>query len=223
MKSPLLVLAICLAGLCQSYALNFRFLAWDDNVAARKLGVVSGENVVPIEDLHPLKRTPDVRVAVGENGVFVRVLDRPDPSGKPTDFKLTMAQNIANPLVIILPDKESPAGLKGFVVEDNTEKFPWGSFRILNVTGGDLGMIYGEKRVLLPATWTPVDIVPADDSAKQVHIYEPADLENPMASYAWKPETTMRRFIIILPGEDPRLGRLALKDIVEIRPDEDGN
>ncbi len=216
----LLIQAIALLAASSLHALPFRFLAWDEDVAARKLAVVKGGDSALIEHLHPLQRTGAVDAAPGEGGqVVLRALDRKDDQGKEIDFPVKIGAGISRPLVLLLPDARAASGIRGFAIEDSDAAFPWGTFRILNATGKPLAIALGNERKTLPAGWVPVDLKPAGEKPVPVMVVSPAAPGQALYSSVWKPDANLRRLVIVVPGTDTRLGPLALKVIPEDRQD----
>jgi len=211
------LLAILIASSSDLLAVDVRFLAWDEAIAARQVAVADGEKATEIKDLHPLQRTEAIRTTAAEGIVTVRALDKKSPEGKPLDVAVKISPSMAKPLILLLPDAKAPGGLRGFAIEDDSSSFPWGSFRILNATGKVLNMALGSERKQLPAGWQPVDMKPAGDKPVPVWVSTAESPKNPLYTSVWKPDADLRRLVIVVPGTDPRLGPLALKVIPEDR------
>lgn len=199
------------------HALPIRFLAWDDAVGARKLGVVSSKGVDPIVGLHPLKRSEMVNATPGEEGLVVRAIDRNTPDGKPIDFKVEKGAAFQSPLVILLADPKAPSGLRGFAVDDSNSNFPWGSFRLMNATGKPLGFVGGKERKVLPADWAPVNVDGNGGASVPVALYSPEKPAKPAYSTYWSCEPNTRHLVFILNNENGRLGPVAVKVVIEDR------
>ncbi len=200
-----------------AFALDVRFLAWDEEIAARQVAVADGEKVTEIKDLHPLQRTEEIGTTAGEGIVTVRALDRKTPEGKALELPVKLGGGMSKPLILLLPDAKAPTGLRGFAIEDDSASFPWGSFRVLNATGKALAMGLGNQRAKLPAGWQPVVVKPAGEKAQPVWFAAMDNLQKPLYSGVWKPDADIRRLVIVVPGTDVRLGPLALKVIPEDR------
>ncbi len=217
---PLLISCLLIACTLAAKATPVRFLAWDDTIAARKLGVIAGgANVEPIAGLHPLQRTREIFFTPGERGLVLRALDKTAPDGKPVDFKIPKAASLNHPLVVLLPDLKSPAGVTGIVIEDGKDTFPWGTFRMINTTGKPLGMVFAKERKVLPPDWSPVDLK-GGELPVQVALFT-ADLpQRPSYTAVWTPDPNLRRLVLLAAGTDARLGPLAVKVIPEDRAEE---
>lgn len=204
-------------------AMEFRFLAWDEQVAARPLAVLGGANKdgVAIKNLHPLKRSPAVDAKLNEASLLVRVLDKKDASGNPIDFSVKVAGEVTHPLVLLLPDPKALSGLRGYVLEDDVANFPWGTYRMLNGTGKELAMRLGSLAKPLTADWKPLDLMPGGNKPLPVEIAmrdaAAADAMKTVYSAIWKPDPDVRNLVFVVPGTEPRLGPLAIKVIPENR------
>ena len=197
------------------HAAQFRVLAWDDAVAARKLAVVAAGKVTEIKNLHPLKRTA-IYQGAQEGGLAIRALDRKPVADQPVELKASIAAGIAHPLLLLLPDDSEPSGLRGLVIDDDTAAFPWGSFRFLNATGADLVVQLEQRAITIPGGWKPTDFV-LDGPPRNVgvRIAAKATLAEPLYTSVWTKDDDVRRLIFLIPSTDDRLGKLALKVIPE--------
>ncbi|QJE98801.1 hypothetical protein [Luteolibacter luteus] len=210
------ILAAFVATSASALAVDVRFLAWDEAIAARQVAVADGEKVTDIKNLHPLQRTEAIGTTAAEGNIAVRALDKKSPEGKPLDLAVKIG-GMTKPLILLLPDAKAPTGLRGYAIEDDSSSFAWGSFRVLNATGKVLNMALGSERKQLPATWQPVDMKPGGDKPVSVVVLSPDAPKAPLYSGVWKPEPDVRRLVIVVPGTDVRLGPLALKVIPEDR------
>lgn len=210
------IFAALVATSASALAIDVRFLAWDDAIATRQVAVADGDKVTEIKNLHPLQRTEPIGATPAEGVLMVRALDKKSAEGKPLDLAVKLG-GMSKPLVLLLPDAKAPTGLRGFVIEDDSSSFAWGSFRVLNATGKVLNMALGNERKQLPAGWQPVDMKPGGDKPVAVAVLSPEAPKAPLYSGVWKPEPDVRRLVIIVPGTDVRLGPLALKVIPEDR------
>lgn len=217
MKSILSRILAALVATAAASAIEVRFLAWDEAIAARQVAVADGERVTAIENLHPLQRTEAIGTTAADGMVTVRALDKKSADGKPVDLAVKLGPGMSKPLVLLLPDPKAPTGLRGFAIGDDSASFPWGSFRVLNATGKVLHMALGPERKTLPANWQPVDLKPGGDKPLPVAVISPATPKAPLYTGVWKPEPDIRRLVIVVPGTDIRLGPLALKVIPEDR------
>ena len=210
---PLFLLAVSPAAL----ALEVRFLAWDEQVAARPIAVPGGQGESAIKGLHPLQRSEGLEVIPAAGAIMLRALDRQDAAGKPVDFAVKMPGDLTRPLVLLLPDSKAAGGLRGHAIEDDSDSFSWGTFRFINATGKSLEVTFGTTRKPLPPGWQPVDLRPGGESALPVSLSATESPKTPLYTGVWKPENEVRRLVFVVPGTEPRLGPLALKVILEDR------
>lgn len=196
-------------------ATSIRVLAWDDEVAARKLGLLSGASVTPIEHMHPSKRTDALRLR-GE-GLGVRALDKPaGPDGKPVDLRCAMAADIKRPLLLLLPDPSHATGLRGMVIEDDPGGFAWGSYRFINTTPKELVVQFEQKAIKVAAGWKPVNFVlGGENRGIGVRVALAEAIEQPLYSAVWEHNNDVRTLVFMVPGSDPRLSPVAFKSIPE--------
>ncbi len=209
--------AILCGLLATASAAEVRFLAWDEEIATRELAVLADAGTKPVARLHPLQRTDAIEVAPANGVIRLRALDRKIAGGKPLDFPVTLEAGMTHPLVLLLPDPKAPSGLRGLAIEDSATVFPWGTFRLLNATGKSLACAIGKDKRMLPAGWKPIDVPAAGDSPLPVWFALPVEPVKPLYTAVWKPDENLRRLVILAPGNDPRLGPLAVKVILEDR------
>jgi hypothetical protein len=199
-------------------AIPLRVLAWDDAIAARKLALVNAGGLVTIEAMHPSKRTKAYQVSAGEKPVTIQALDKTGDDGKPAVSAIVLPQGIKHPLLVLLPDAKSATGLHLLVLEDDVQNFAWGDIRFINACGKKLAFIYEKKIVPLPVSWTPVEVHPGGSNRNmetQLCLFD--QLQSPIYSAVWEQQQNARTLIFIVPGEDPRLGPVAMKMISEDR------
>jgi len=200
------------------HAIPIRVLAWDDEIAARKLAIADSKRAVPIEAMHPSKRTKAYQVIVGERPITVQALDKTDKNGKPIASDVIIPEGIKEPLLLLLPDVKSSIGLRLLVLEDDATSFLWGGIRFINASGKPLVFAYEKKTISLPASWTPVMVNPGGTNRNmETRIFLPDQPKHMIYSSIWEQNQNVRTLIFIVPGEDPRLGPVAMKMIAETR------
>ncbi len=197
-------------------ALAVRVLAWDQEIAARKLSMVNGEALVPILNMHPQKRTELLRLK-GEGGVIVRATDKGNgPDGKPIELRCVVAAELKRPLLLLLPDEKHPSGLRGMVIDDGTEGFGWGAYRFFNTTKKEMVVQFEQKAVRVPGGWKPVTIqLSGDTRGFGVRVALSETIEQPLYSAVWEYDPNVRTVVFMVPGSDPRLSPVAFKAIPE--------
>ena len=199
-------------------AVPIRFLAWDDSVAARKIGFQNIKGVSELQDLHPSKRSATLEGTAGESPLQLIALDRPGPEGKPATLEIKAPAGIQSPLVLILPDAKHLTGLRLFVIEDNSSNFGWGTVRFINATGKAL-LIRQDKTIkALPDTWTPVDVDPGGKARNMgMQLVARDDLKAILYSAVWEHDPDVRKLVFVVPGTDVRTGAVEFKIIPENR------
>lgn len=193
-----------------------RFLAWNDEIAARKIGFQSAKGNIPIQNLHPNKRTDPMDGGSGEVPVQLVALDRAPTDGKPVAVEIKMPAGLKSPLVLILPDPKNPTGLRPFVIEEASANFGWGKIRFVNATGKALLVKQDKSITALPETWTPVDVDPGG-SARNIAVQLAAkdDLKTVIYSAVWEHDPDVRKLVFILPGKEGSIGGVEFKIIPE--------
>lgn len=207
----LLVLGHALA----SAAAPIRILAWDSEVAARELALASGASVVEIVNMHPEKRTSTIRLK-GDGPVMLRALDKNNAEGKPLERACPIPEGTNRPLLILMPDKADPTGIRVFVVNDDPADFAWGSYRFLNATPKELVVQLEKKAIKVPTGWNPVDIdIGGETRGIGARVALSESIEKPLYSAVWEYDTGIRILCFIVPSSDPRLGPVTMKAIQE--------
>jgi hypothetical protein len=200
------------------HAIPLRVLAWNDEIAGRKLAVGDAKSSATIDAMHPSKRTRPYQVAAGDKPVVIQALDRTDKDGKPAASQILIPPGTKQPLLLLLPDEKAATGLRLYVIDDDTADFPWGGLRFINASGKKLAFVFEKKTVVLPASWTPVSVNPGGvrrNMETQLFIFDQPAV--PIYSAIWEQQQDVRMLIFIVAGEDPRLGPVAMKMISEDR------
>ena len=195
-----------------------RALAWDEEVAARKLALVSGTSLVEIANMHPSKRTDALRVKV-TTPLMIRALDKPPGAdGKPVEQPCQIPESMKYPLILILPDVAHATGIRLFVVDDNPAGFKWGSYRFVNTSPKDLIVQMEQKSVRVPHGWKPIDLdLGGETRGVGARVALAESIEKPLYSAVWEYDTNVRTLCFLVPGTDPRLSPVSFKAIPEDR------
>lgn len=224
MKLPITSMIAAFASmtmLCLSinlHAIPLRVLAWDSEIASKRLAIGDSKGSAIIESMHPSKRTGVYQVAAGEKPPVIEVLDLKDAEGKPVSVEIKLPEGIRKPLLLVMPDEKAASGVRLHVLEDDARDFDWGSSRFINATGRKLVFVHEKKRLDLPASWDPVNMKPGG-SARNMEVKGYFFDQPARAFYSgiWEHHPDLRMMVILVPGSDPRLGPVAIKMIPEDR------
>jgi len=197
---------------------SLRFLAWDHEVASRKLLVRNGGKDHEIVDLHPDKRSEWVTGISSETETLLVTPQVLDAGKQPATLPLVIPPGIREPLVILLPDRRKATGLAVFVVEDSAEGFQFGVTRFVNATTKAQTVRYGKNLLRLDKSWIPTDVM-AGGQARNVGIQIESGGVPSKISYSgvWEYDPDTRKIAIIVPGTDSDAGVIAVKIISENR------
>lgn len=229
LRGCLLVLLLCGSGPGLAAA-ELRFLAWDEGIAAKELDLLSAGQRTPVVGLHPLQRSKPLSLPPAEpdRQRSFRLLARETvlPEGELNwetipHLLVDVPAGLRQPLVILLPSSRNPIGLRSIVIEDATDDFPWGQFRIVNTVERDLILATREQRLTLPGNWVPVNFSLGDGGNRSVVIAIEEDDGGITIVYStiWLDDPRSRRLVFIAPSENARLGAIMLKVVPEFRRD----
>lgn len=208
--------ALCLSA--QLQAIPIRVLAWDSQIAAMRLAIRDSKGATVIDAMHPSKRTGVYQLVAGELPPVIEVLDLKGPDGKVVTGEIKMSADIKKPLLVILPDEKAATGLRFFVIEDDARDFAWGSIRFINATGREVVFGCEKKLVPIPAAWNPVQAEPGGATRNmEVKFFFRDQPARAFYSGVWEQNPDLRMLVFLVPGEDPRLGPVAMKMIPEDR------
>ncbi len=216
------LLAFLAAVLCQSLAaIPLRVLAWDDEVAARKLSIVHAKGANPLENLHPFTRSAPINVVIGEETPpRLQALDRLDEKGVPAVTPIQVPAGMKYPLLLLLPDAKSATGIRTMVLEDDPTNFRWGTIRLINSTGKELIFKWEKKLAKLPTSWAPTEVSPGGDTRNMgIGLFLPEKPNPPLYSAVWEHREDARKLVFVVPGTDPTRGPVDFKFIIETQAD----
>jgi len=215
MKSLAAILTVLLF-MGQAEAYSIRFLAWDHDVAARKVSVRNGGKDRAIADLHPDKRSGVIAGIAPDSELLLVTPETMGPDGQPATLRLNIPAGVEDPLVILLPDSGNASGLRAFTVEDSSGSFKYGSTRFFNTTGKPLMVRYDKSLLHLNKPWEPVDASPGG-GARNTAIQVAAAGTPPAILYStiWEYDPGSRKLALIVAGAESDPGPLAVKIISE--------
>jgi hypothetical protein len=220
MNTRYLALVACsILGLHSVAAVPVRVLAWDDNVAARKLSISSAKGTVEILDMHPFERTAPVEVTLsGDTPAALLAIDRRGKDGQPVFSPLEIPEGMKAPLLLLLPDKKSPTGVRQLAVEENLTDFPWGTVRFINMTGTGLVFRSGKTLLAIPGSLVATDFKPAVDSPRMGVEFFLADRpEQRIFTSVWEYRSEFRNLVFIASNDNARGAPISFKTIIEDR------
>ncbi|MGJ8656441.1 MAG: hypothetical protein ACSHX6_08315 [Akkermansiaceae bacterium] len=217
MNKLLITLTLTLLTSISLHAQTIRVLAWDQNIAKRKLSIAHEQKSQPIKGMHHLARSKAITLPAESQKLRVVSKDRLAKDGKPLSIALTIPEAIQQPLLIILPDEEAPIGIKTMVVDDSTKTFTWGTLLFINSTEENLNFKYEEKNEPIPNDLKPTLINPGGKTRNMgVSITSQENPDNSTLYTAiWKQNKDLRQLIIILPAINETSARLNLKFITQ--------
>jgi hypothetical protein len=200
------------------FAIPVRVLAWDMTIAERPLAIGDANKSIKIEAMHPTQRTGTYEVVTGESPSGIVSLDKKGPDGKPFISPIKIPDGFKNPLLVLLPDENSPTGIRPFVLEDDTVGFTWGTTRFINAMPKEVIFVQEKKATSLPPKWTPIQISPGGENrSMEVKLFFRDQPDRPLYSAIWEQDNDVRKLVFLLPSVDSRLGEVATKMIIEDR------
>lgn len=210
------ILPLLLVPCLCSAAPALRALAWDEEVAARKLALVRGESMRELANLHPTKRSDGVKLS-GEGPLLLRALDRNAPDGEPVQRVIPLSESVTHPLLVLLPDPADATGIRVIVFDDNPAGFRWGAYRFLNATPRELAVRLERKTVRVPPGWKPVDLDLGGATRGIGALLGLPGAKEPLYSAVWEYDTGVRTLCFLVPGTDPRSSPVGIKAVPENR------
>ncbi|MEM1082816.1 MAG: hypothetical protein AAGI48_01740 [Verrucomicrobiota bacterium] len=220
MSSTATFLAFLVLSLSASAA-NLRIIPWDEEVAERKLSIAYGKKVEETGYLHPDARSQAIKIPAEAPNLRLETPDRLDDEGKPLAIKLNIPSGVRTPLLLILPDKKAPTGLRTMIIEDDLSSFKWGTFRMFNVTKKPLVFRWDKKAKTIEPGWKSTSIEPGGNSRNmEIFLYLKGNLEKPFYTAVWEHRSDMRQLVFMVPSSNTALGPVEFKFIPESRIDE---
>ena len=216
MKSLAAVFVVLLFVMAEAQAYSIRFLAWDHEVASRKVSVRNGGKDRMIADLHPDKRSAVIAGIAADSELFLVTPETMGADGQPATLRVNIPPGVEDPLVILLPDSGSASGLRAFTMEDSSGSFRYGTTRFFNTTGKPLMVRYEKSLLRLDKPWEPVDAAPGG-GARNTAIQVAAAGSPPSVLYStiWEYDPGARKVAIIVAGTPADPGPIAVKIISE--------
>jgi len=217
MRILLSALVLTCLAILPLQARHLHVLAWDQNIAQRKLSIAISDKSERILRMHPFSRSKSITIPQESKALRLITEDRLSEEGKPLFLPLEISSSIKNPLLLVLPDKKNATGIKTLIIEDSADDFQWGTMRFINVTGEDLVFRHDQSNHLIPSGWKPTSVIPKGKTRNiRVSIYLRKNLKlPPLYSAIWKHRQDLRKLIFIMPSEDKTRGHVAFKFIIQ--------
>ena len=192
--------AFAVAGFSSSLAAaEVRFLAVNQELAERKMGLLDASGTTELKDLSAVKRSMSYTVKEGETPPRLVALDRERPGGKPSGVELTIPDGMEAPLVLVFPDFDSPAGFRAVLVDDSVAGFPWGSLRFVNATEKALTLRCDKDTKCVPGSHAFVDLAPGGEARNiGVQLTPENAPEEVLYSAVWEHDPNLRKLVFIL-------------------------
>lgn len=211
----ILVLGLC-SGLAS--AVPVRFLAWDEDVASSKIAVAWNKESVRIANMHPAQRTKKIDVPADAENLRIVVRDEKNDEGKFPFIPLKLEEGMKNPLILLMPDKEDPSGLRLIALEDDVDTFRWGTIHLINASEQELSFHHEKEEVKIEVSWSPVVVAPGGESRKiGVSVFLPDKTDRPIYSGVWQHREDLRQLVFMMPSKDQLRGPVDFKFITENR------
>lgn len=212
--------ALTASGQGREQGRNYLFtcLPWDEQIAKQSLTFANGSRAVQVTEMNPLDRTDVYRWRGKGQLVFSTNGDIPTPETPAEELvRVSLPADSTRVLVVFMPDSKSPSKLRGVAFDDSVRNFPWGSYRLVNTTGMELGVVMGEDgktKKKLPKGLKPVTIEPEGDPrrilTRIVRLKKPQEI---LYSGSWRFRKDNRDLVIIRHEKNARLGPLSIKTI----------
>lgn len=194
---------------------RFTCIPWDHQIAEQSLTFANGRNAIEVKGMHPLARTDVYRWRGKGQLVFSTNGSIPTPETPPEELvRVSLPTDSTRLLVVFMPDDKSPSKLRGIAFDDSVQDFPWGSYRFINATGVDLGIVMGKSKKKLPAGLKPVTVKPQGNPKQiPVRIVMVKDPKKALYTNSWRFREDNRDLVIIRHEKNGRLGPLSIKTI----------
>lgn len=198
-------------------ALELKFIPWDSKIAKQEFAIESGKKVTPIDYLHPSVRSVGYAVPGGGSTPLSLLSEgKKNADGTPVKVPIIIPEANKHPLVIFVPEKESPLGVRPLVLNDSTTAFKWGSYQMINTTGRNIVFACDKKLTKVPGKWTLVFASPGGDARNvSVALFLPEATDRPFYSSVWQHSDDLRQLVIIVASSDENDGPVSFKFVLE--------
>jgi hypothetical protein len=197
----------------QQISTSIRFLAWQktDTRLTPTLTTAKGGNV-KIEYLSAYDRTSPIKYRGPAKLVFTSDGAIPDENNTRI---IKLNPTWKNILILVAKDKKHASGLSMTALNDSTDNFPWGSYRIINTTGRALKIKIDKKVVPIANDKKPKTIISNSKEGMINILAALKESKEPLFGCISPHSKNTRKLIILSPSRDKRLGPLAVRIIPE--------
>ena len=198
-------------------AISVQVIPWDHTLAARKIAIAHGETNIPIMEMHPSARSQALKIPKDATNLRLVDLKLTGEDGLMASIPFKLNPAIRKPLILLIPDKESPIGLRPITIEDDPSSFRWGSFKLFNLTGKDLVFVCEKKALPLAAKPKPITFAPAGKNRNvPIKLFLRTSPDKALYSSIWEHKETLRQLVIVVPQDKlAKNGPVEFKFIVE--------
>lgn len=215
MKS-LLIFTFLLCFSPPGNALDLKFIPWDNTIAKGEFSIQSEKKEITIDYLHPAVRSAGYQVPHGSSSLALTAKGKLNPNGTPASVPLKIEKENQHPLVILIPDKKSPIGVRPIVLNDNPAHFKWGTYQVINTTNTDFILICDKRPTKIPGKWQPVFASPSGDSRNiSIAFFLPERRDKPFYSSVWQHSKNLRQIVLIADSTNTNDGPASFKFILE--------
>lgn len=209
------VLGLALIGCCDaSHAANIRFLPLNEDVAGRKIGLQDSKHLTELKDLNLKKRSEAYACDINGKPPILLALDRERPNGNPAGVEIPLAADMKAPLVLILAEPDSPAGMRVIVIDDGETGFPWGCLRFVNTSDKPLMIRFDNNTMAIPESFAMINVEPGGEARNiGVQVFSKETPDTVLYSAVWEHDPNLRKLVFIVPAADPTSKELTLDTI----------
>ena len=202
--SRLLWTLLFLLLLTQARAVELRFLSLDFEAVGRREFFLADPDRKTSEPLSLHGTGRAIPVNPVEGSFLLRVITHGDSAAKPVEFSVKVDPAIKKGLVVMIPDAQAPAKVRGVTFEYDPATFAKGSYRLLNASNREWTIDMGGLRALLPVSHKPVDIKPLGEKFVPVAIATLQEPAKPRLTSLWKLTGDRCQLVILTPGKADR-------------------
>ena len=192
---------------------SIRFLAWQKTDTQLTPELTTGTSgSIKIEYLSMYDRTASIKYRGPAKLVFTSDGSSPDENNA---YTIQLNPQWKNVLILVAKDKKHPSGLSMTALNDSTDNFPWGSYRIMNITGRALKIKIDKKVFPIANDKKPKTFTISSKEGMIQILAALKESKEPLFGCISPHSKNTRKLIILSPSTDKRLGHLAVRIIPE--------